>query len=52
MESSDAEAPHIEVGIPSGRGDSEGESQLCGKVAYVGITLKPSTDMGRLSAEL
>jgi len=34
------------------RGDSEGESQLSGKVVYVGIKLEPSTEMGRLSAEL
>src|SRR5690348_15387104 len=34
------------------RSDSEGESQRIGPVADVGIKLKPSTQPGRLSAEL
>jgi len=41
VESSDAEAPHIEAGYSSGRGESEGEGQPCGKAAYVRIALKP-----------
>ncbi len=39
-------------GSPIGRGDSEGESQLSGRMVHVGIALKPSDQRGRLSAEL
>ena len=39
-------------GGPTGRGDSEGESQLSGEMVDVGIALEPSAAMGRLSAEL
>jgi hypothetical protein len=52
VESSDAEAPHTEAGHSSGRGESEGEGQPCGKVVDVRIELKPPADTGRLSAEL
>ena len=52
MGSSEVEAPHIEAGHSSGRGDPEGESQPSPKAVYVRIKLKPPDDTGRLSAEL
>ena len=45
-------SPAHRGGRPSGRGDSEGASQLSGRVVDVGIALKPPAAIGRLSAEL
>ena len=52
MESSDAEAPHIEAGSLPAEAIPKARANCVGRWRMWGIPLKPSTDMGRLSAEL
>ena len=48
----EAEVPHIEAGIPSGRGRAEGATKLDREARNVGIGLNPPTKPGRVIAEL
>ncbi len=52
MESSDAAAPHTEAGDLLAEATPKARANYRGRVVHVGIALKPSTAMGRLSAEL
>jgi hypothetical protein len=48
----EAEVPHVEAGIPSGRGRAEGAIKLDREARDVGIGLNPPTKPGRVVAEL
>jgi hypothetical protein len=48
----EAEVPHVEAGVPFGRGRAESTTKLDRVARNVGIGLNPPTKAGRVAAEL